>query len=71
MALSHKARRRWTLVILLIGLPIYIVLAVTIMNWLDRPPLLVELGVYIGDRKLGKGSVALDATETAFIQAAG
>ena len=34
--------------VLLIGLPIYIVLAVTIMNWLDRPPLLVELGVYIG-----------------------
>lgn len=27
MALSHKARKRWALVVLLIGLPIYIVVA--------------------------------------------
>ncbi|MEL6518322.1 MAG: DUF2842 domain-containing protein [Pseudomonadota bacterium] len=48
MALSYKARRRWSLVILLVGLPVYIVAAVTIMNWLGRPPLWVELGVYVG-----------------------
>ncbi|MFC6688574.1 DUF2842 domain-containing protein [Jhaorihella thermophila] len=48
MALSYKARRRWSLVILLIGLPIYIVAAVTVVNWLDRPPLLVELLIYVG-----------------------
>ncbi len=47
MALSYKARRRWSLVILLIGLPAYIVAAVTILNWLDRPPLFVELLVYV------------------------
>ena len=47
MALSYKARRRWSLVILLIGLPIYIVAAVTVMNWLDRPPLAVEVLVYV------------------------
>lgn len=47
MALSYKARRRWSLVILLIGLPIYIVACVTVINWLDRPPLLVELLVYV------------------------
>lgn len=46
MALSHKARRRWSLVILLIGLPLYIVVAVTIVNLLDRPNILVELLVY-------------------------
>lgn len=34
MALSYKARRRWTLVILLVGLPVYIVLAVTLTDWL-------------------------------------
>ncbi|MGR3758594.1 DUF2842 domain-containing protein [Roseobacteraceae bacterium NS-SX3] len=45
--LSYKARRRWALVILLVGLPLYIVAAVTVMNWLDRPPLVVELAVYI------------------------
>ena len=47
MALSYKARRRWSLVILLIGLPIYIVSAVTIMNWLGRPSLAVEFFVYV------------------------
>ena len=45
--LSYKARRRWTLVILLIGLPLYIVAAVTIMNALNRPPVLVEILIYI------------------------
>ena len=47
MALSYKARRRWSLVILLIGLPAYVVVAVTVMNWLDRPPFWVELAVYV------------------------
>lgn len=47
MALSYKARRRWSLVILLVGLPIYIVLAMNIMVWLGRPPILVELLIYI------------------------
>ena len=47
MALSYKARRRWSLVILLVGLPAYIVTAVTVVNWLERPPLLVELLIYV------------------------
>jgi branched-subunit amino acid transport protein len=47
MALSYKARRRWSLVILLVGLPIYIVAAVTLVGWLDRPSILVELLVYV------------------------
>ena len=45
--LSYKARRRWSLVILLIGLPLYIIAAVTVMNMLERPSILVELLVYI------------------------
>lgn len=45
--LSYKARRRWSLVILLIGLPLYAIVAVTVMNWLGRPPIWVELLVYI------------------------
>lgn len=48
MALGYKARRRWSLVILLIGLPAYIVAAVTVLNLLDRPPFWVELVVYVG-----------------------
>ena len=47
MPLSYKSRRRWSLVILLIGLPIYIVAAVTVVNWLDRPSIVVELLVYV------------------------
>jgi Protein of unknown function (DUF2842) len=46
-ALSYKARRRWSLVILLVGLPAYIVAAVTVLNWLNRPSFLVELLVYV------------------------
>ncbi|MFV2053453.1 DUF2842 domain-containing protein [Aliiroseovarius sp. YM-037] len=48
MALSYKARRRWSLIILLIGLPAYIVTAVTIVNLFDRPSILVELAIYVG-----------------------
>ncbi|UWR04293.1 DUF2842 domain-containing protein [Ruegeria conchae] len=45
--LSYKARRRWSLVLLLVGLPAYIVAVVTIVNWLDRPPIWLELLVYV------------------------
>ncbi len=34
--------------ILVIGLPVWIVAAVTIVDWLERPPFLVELLVYVG-----------------------
>lgn len=47
MALSHKAKRRWSLVVLLVGLPVYIVVASSVVTWLDRPPVLVELIVYL------------------------
>ena len=47
MALSYKARRRWSLAILLIGLPVYIVVALNVVSLFDRPPLLVELLVYV------------------------
>jgi branched-subunit amino acid transport protein len=47
MALSYKARRRWSLVILLIGLPLYIVAAVTVVNMLERPPVWLEFLVYV------------------------
>ncbi|AXI54020.1 hypothetical protein SuNHUV7_00840 (plasmid) [Pseudoseohaeicola sp. NH-UV-7] len=47
MALSYKARRRWALVILLVGLPIYIVAAVTLVGLLERPGFLIELLIYV------------------------
>lgn len=45
--LSYKARRRWSLVILLIGLPAYVVAAVTLLNLFERPSVLVELLIYV------------------------
>ena len=48
MALSYKARRRWALVILLVGLPLYIILAVSLVALFNRPSFLVELAIYVG-----------------------
>ena len=51
MALTHKTRKRLSLFILLVGLPLYIGLMVGVMGLLyDRfgqPPLLVELAIYV------------------------
>jgi predicted membrane channel-forming protein YqfA (hemolysin III family) len=47
MPLSYKARKRWSLVVLLIGLPAYVVVAVSLVNWIDRPSIWVELLIYV------------------------
>jgi hypothetical protein len=51
MALGYKARKRWSLVVLLVALPAYIVAAVTLTDWLraryDGLPALVELIVFV------------------------
>ncbi len=47
MALSYKARRRWSLVILLVGLPLYIILAVNLVALFGRQSILVELVIYV------------------------
>lgn len=45
--LSYAARRRWSLIILLVGLPLYIGLALFVVSLFNRPPFLLELAVYI------------------------
>ena len=45
--LSYKARRRLSLLILLLGLPLYIVVAVNVISLFDRPSILVEVIVYV------------------------
>jgi len=47
MALSYKARRRLSLLILLVGLPAYIVVAVSVVALFDRPPIWLEFGIYV------------------------
>lgn len=47
-----KTRKRLSMLVLVVLLPIYIVVAVTVMNWLDarfgRQPILIEVLVYLG-----------------------
>jgi hypothetical protein len=51
MALSYKTRKRLSLLILVVGMPAYVVVAVTAMNALDarfgRMPVWAELLVYV------------------------
>ena len=47
MALTHRQKKRWSLVILLVGLPVYVVLAVTLTSTMERPAFLVELAIYV------------------------
>ena len=46
MALRYKARRRLAFLILLVGLPLYVVAAVTVVGLFDRPPIWLEFVVY-------------------------
>ena len=48
MALSYKTRRRVALLVLCVGLPAYIVVAITLVDMIGRPPVLVELAIYLG-----------------------
>lgn len=52
MALAYKTRKRLALLILVVGMPLYIVAAVSAVNWADqnfgRLPIWAELFVYIG-----------------------
>ena len=48
MTLGYKARRGWALIILLVGLPLYIIAAVWVVALFDRPSVLVEILVYVG-----------------------
>ncbi len=45
--LSWKTRRRLSLLLLAVGMPIYIIVIVTVIGFLNRPPVLIELAIYI------------------------
>jgi hypothetical protein len=48
MAMSYKSRRRWSLFVLLVALPVYIVAMIWVISLFDRPPFWAELLIYIG-----------------------
>ncbi|MBK5926194.1 DUF2842 domain-containing protein [Rhodobaculum claviforme] len=45
--LSHKARKRWSIFVLLVGIPVYAVVAVTVVEMFDRPHFLLEALIYL------------------------
>lgn len=47
MALGYRTRKRLALLILIVGLPLYIAVAWGIMGALDRPPVWLELLIYV------------------------
>ena len=47
MALSYKARKRLSLLILLVGMPIYVVVAVNLIDKIDRLPIWAEVPAYL------------------------
>lgn len=46
--MTFKTRKRLALLVLLVGMPLYVVAAVTIVGLFERPPILAELAIYIG-----------------------
>ena len=45
--MSYKLKRRLSLFILIVGLPLYVILIVNLISSFDRPNFLVELLIYI------------------------
>lgn len=47
MTISYKARRRISLLILLLGLPAYAVASISLIGYFERPSILLELFIYL------------------------
>ena len=45
--MSYKLKRRLSLLVLVVGLPVYIVLIVNLIASFDRPNFIVELFIYL------------------------
>ncbi len=45
--MSYKLKRRLSLLILLVGLPVYIILMVNLISSFNRPNFIVELLIYL------------------------
>ena len=46
--MRYRTRKTLALLVLLLGLPIYIVLAVTLVGLFERPPIWIEFAIYVG-----------------------
>lgn len=48
MALRYKTRKWLALLILVVGLPLYVIVAVNVVALFERPSVLLELLIYVG-----------------------
>jgi len=46
--MTYRTRRRLSIIVLVIGLPLYIMAAVWLVDQFERPSILVELAIYVG-----------------------
>ena len=46
--MTYRTKRILSLLLLLVGLPVYIVAAVTVVGWIDRPHIVLEVAIYLG-----------------------
>ncbi len=46
--MSYRTRRILSLLLLLVGLPAYIVVAITVVGWFERPHIALEGAIYAG-----------------------
>jgi membrane protein implicated in regulation of membrane protease activity len=47
MALSYRTRKTLSILILTVGVPLYIAVAVTVVNLFERPPIWLEFLIYV------------------------
>jgi hypothetical protein len=45
--MTYRTKRFLSLLLLLVGLPLYIMVAVTVVGWIDRPHILLEVAIYL------------------------
>lgn len=45
--MTYRTRKRLALAILVLGLPAYIVVALSVVGMFERPSMLLELGIYV------------------------
>ena len=47
MNINYRNRRRISLFLLLVGLPVYVILAINILAFFERPSILLEVIIYL------------------------
>ncbi len=45
--MTYRTKRILSLLVLLVGLPVYIVVAITVVGWFDRPHIVLEVAIYV------------------------